>query len=89
MNEEEQKLAIEGLSKFYLAYLITWAKKNPEEFAESYGKQMSENLMLKMDLGKVINRLGKIIAYIKENRLYDVNENCVNELLLEMVGENK
>ena len=66
MNEEEQKLAIEGLSKFYLAHLITWVKKNPEEFAESYGKQMSENLMLKMDLGKVINRLGRITTYIKE-----------------------
>ena len=71
MNEEEQKLAIEGFSKLYLAHLITWAKKNPEEIANSYGEQVTENIKLRLEIDRLSNEIDKAIKILNDRVEYD------------------
>ena len=56
---------------------------------------MLVNKLLKRisDLEFEVERLHSIIKeareYIEKNRLYDVNENCINEIILEILDKEK
>lgn len=81
MEKEEQKLAVEGFSKLYLASLISWAKKSPEEFAESYGEHVTENIKLRIDLGKLIAKINKIEKCIDNLKPLTEEETGIKEML--------
>ncbi len=38
---------------------------------------------------QLIEMIDKAIEYIKNGRLYDVNDNCINEILLEILGDKE
>ena len=81
MSEEEQKMMIEGLSKIFTANLLTWAKKEPDEFIESYKNQISENIKLRIDTGKLIAKINKIEKYIKNLKPLSEEETGTKEML--------
>lgn len=64
-------------------------KKYFDDLEKRIEKVNKAYIIANVERDKYKEVIDKIKAYLKNNRLYDVNENCVNEILLEMLVKIK